>query len=217
MLKICKRSGLAFETEGRKTVHPGISLWATHKDYDIRRAACDVIDRGKQEGWETLEKFEAEIEKALNPPDPKGVIVELRQASRVGSFKKPWIARITGQSSSYGYSRNFLIPFETEKGGQWRFLIEEDGVYEACDRNSKGDERRSWLRVQSGQQEYLTKDEVIAIIGEPAEVKRVVGLSSGLPFATSDEDAVEECLGCGARYRENGYVEYGGMGCRYCD
>lgn len=168
----CSRSGLNFEAPNRRRkVHPEISKWTSHKNWEIRQIAVGAIAQGKSEGWDSLEKFEEEIDKALTPEEPEGaaVVVELRQASRKFGGAKPWLAKITGQCPTYGYSRKFLNPYHQEDFGCWKFAPTENGVYQGCNRNSKGDERRFWLQVLDGKRLDLTEEEAIAIVGEPAK------------------------------------------------
>jgi len=64
--KTCKHSGLKFEDSGRRRVHPEISDWWNHSDLEKRLAAQSVIMDGKEEGWESFEKFEVAILAKIN-------------------------------------------------------------------------------------------------------------------------------------------------------
>jgi hypothetical protein len=156
---ICKRSGLKFEAENRrKSVHPKISWYTTHRDYSIRYPAVAVIERGKQEGWDTLEKFEAEIQKALNPePQPRPEY----------DFEGAWVAQITGSHSTYRFDRTFLEAIDSE-GGFKRYNIKAsgDGIYETCYKSAKGNETQHYYRVESGSLTEIELAEVEALFPE---------------------------------------------------
>jgi hypothetical protein len=201
----------------RKKVHPEISEWTTHKDTDLRAKAAGAIARGKAEGWKTIEEFRAAISEALVPPPPPGHILKLRQASGRGDYAAPWVALITGTSPLYGYSRTFLDAYSRAKGGPWNYAIAVDGVYQVCDRNSRGAKNLSWLRVQQGVGSDISQAEAVAIVGQPAEVvTKGRSLNDPLPLTSDSSKVVEECWECGALYSSAGYVEDGNMGCRSC-
>lgn len=138
----CSRSGLKFEAPNRRTkVHPEISYYTSHKNYDIRYPALVVIERGKKEGWDSLEKFEEEIYKALHPePKPRPDY----------DFEGAWVAQITGSSEKYRFTRIFLNPVD-EDGRFKRFVFGSSGVFETCYKSGKGNETRHY---------YLIEDEV---------------------------------------------------------
>lgn len=179
--KTCIRSGLEFETtNNRIRVHPSISPWTQHKDWKTRSTANDVILRGKEEGWESLEKFEEEIRYAIAaeecPQFPEGVVVRVRQSSSRGGYAKPWVSKVDSTTN-----RTFLNPFSTNKGGEWVFVVVGDGFYEVCDRNSKGDERRSWFKIQDGLKEDIEQGEFTAAIApeiEGVEIQVVGGVKA---------------------------------------
>lgn len=165
---ICSRSGLTFEAPNRRRkVHPGISVYTSHKDMDYRYAAIAVIERGKAEGWDSLEKFEKEIAIATDPEAATKAVqeisdvglckVELKRAKRYPE-RSPWVARITGTSTKFGFERKFITPVLEQKHLS-TFLL-EDGFYEECEFNSKGEKQRRFLCVQNGEKEYLSKQEL---------------------------------------------------------
>jgi hypothetical protein len=135
---ICSRSGLEFEAETRRfKVHPQISYYTAHKDADIRYPAIQVIERGKKEGWNSIEKFLEEIKLALNPPPAPKVHYHLECA---------WVAKITGYHEKFEYEREFLKAVETN-GRFKRFLLEDPGLYQSCYKSAKGNETRQWWLV----------------------------------------------------------------------
>lgn len=146
---ICKRSGLIFEAENRrKSVHPQISRYTTHNDQEIRYAAISVIERGKAEGWNTIEQFIAEIEK------PAEAALEIEC-----DWDGAWLARITGSHEKYRFDREFVEAVRTEGRGKagskfyrkfYSFSVLPDGVYEGCYKSAKGNETRCYWRVESG-------------------------------------------------------------------
>jgi hypothetical protein len=153
----CKRSGLKFEAENRRrSVHPSISYYTSHKDMDIRYAAIPVIERGKTEGWKTVEQFEAKIEAALDPPPPLAIDWDLECA---------WVACISGYSEKFGYNRDFLK--EVEKNGRFnRFKLSEDGLYESCYKSNKGNQTRQYFQVKNGKRTEISQSELDSLLGD---------------------------------------------------
>lgn len=139
---ICSRSGLRFPKEGRKTVHPRISYYTSHKNPKTRHVATSVVERGKQEGWDTIERFEQEIEAALNPPPPPPVEYD---------FCGAWVAKIVGSDPKYRFKREFLAAVETD-GRRKRFLFPKEGSHfiETCYQSAKGNETRHYYYVVDG-------------------------------------------------------------------
>jgi len=86
--------------------------------------------------------------------------ITLRQASRLGGHRRPWCARINGRDATYNLSRSFVAPAKTVFGGEWTFEL-EDGLYECCNRNSKGAERRYFTLVSEGVAQECVADEVV--------------------------------------------------------
>jgi hypothetical protein len=164
---ICSKSGLKFEAPNkRRKVHPEISWYTNHKDMDLRYKAIAVIERGKSEGWSTLEKFEEEIQKALNPePQPRPDY----------DFEGDWVARITGNHSKYRFDREFLDAVDSE-GRFKRYAIKccENGIYETCYKSGKGNETRRYYRLEGGLLSEIQLEEVEAIF--PKEVAEEVAL-----------------------------------------
>lgn len=134
----------------------------------------------------------------------------LRQASRLGGFKAPWVAKITGSCPTYRFTREFLDPIEREHGGVWSYRL-EDGLVEICDRNSKGAERRWFARVSGG---VVTEVEAALVAKAFPELPKSEG-----PVDPIDNGTYVECLECGARYplRQGHLVDAGGMGCARCN
>jgi hypothetical protein len=162
--KICKRSGLEFQTDNnRLTVHPEISRYTSHKDTEIRYPAIAVIERGKAEGWETIEQFESEIQKALNPvPQP---IDQIK-----GDFEGDWVALIKGFSEKYGYDRDFLD--SVGKRGRFKlFQYPEAGIVETCYTSAKGNQTRYFRLIEAGKEVgILTAGEVDEFLGGRPQV-----------------------------------------------
>jgi hypothetical protein len=142
------------------------------------------------------------------PVSPPGVKVTLRQASHVGSYAKPWVASIRGAHSAYRFDRGFVEASTTERGGSWVYHL-EDGLYELCDRNSKGDERRWFVRVAGA--------EIVAV--ERAEVEAAFPELPGSEAVEIPESGTVECLECGAVYpgSKAHLVDSHGMGCVRCN
>ncbi len=86
--------------------------------------------------------------------------ITLRQASRLGGHKRPWVARINGKDAQFGLSRTFVEADKTVFGGEWTYEL-LDGLYECCTRNSKGAERRYFALVAEGVTQECVSDEVV--------------------------------------------------------
>jgi hypothetical protein len=175
----------------QKTVYPGALI----------DRVSELLGRAQIVG-----NYRSELE-----PEPvplPGVKVTLRQASHVGSYAKPWVAYIRGAHSSYRFDRGFVSATTTERGGSWVYHL-DDGFYELCDRNSKGDERRWFGRVVSGEIVEVGRAEVEATFPEPPKSEAVE-----IP-----ESRVIECLECGAVYpgSKAHLVDSHGMGCVRCN
>lgn len=146
---ICKRSGLSFEVENRrKSVHPQISRYTTHKELDVRYAAIAVIERGKAEGWTTIEQFISAIEKG-----------EEKQPEIECDWDGAWLARIAGSHEQYRFDRVFVEEVRSEERGKagekftrkyYRLTDLANGIYEGCYKSAKKNETRSYWRVESG-------------------------------------------------------------------
>jgi hypothetical protein len=144
---ICARSGLKFEADSRrKKVHPQIAYYTSHKNYDIRYPAIEVIERGKTEGWNTIEKFEDEIQKALNPEPTVRPEYD---------FEGAWVAKITGSDDGqYRFNRLFLNAIDSE-GRFKRYKLNGDGIYECCYKSGKGNQTRYYYQVKDGVKEQI--------------------------------------------------------------
>lgn len=205
---ICSRSGLKFEAPNRRLkVHPEISWYTAHNNTEVRYPAIAVIERGKSEGWDSIQKFEAEIKKALVPkPRPDY------------DFEGHWLARIEGWDAAYDYQREFAKPVDIE-GRFKRFWFQglPDGLYETGYKSNAGNKTYHYYQVVDGARTEISKEELEALLPSEKPEKQPWKLSHSLPFAETQEETVEECWECGARYRVYGYVEPGRMGCRRCD
>jgi len=171
----CTRSGLVFEAENRRRkVHPEISWYTAHSDMVFRYKAIEVIERGKAEGWDTLEKFESEIKKALSPPPPP--------PEPPYDFEGSWVARIIGSHEKYRFQREFL-PSVSVKGRFKRFNVagNGDGLFEACYQSAKGNESRHYYRIVSGRCEEisLSQAEEIFPLPDPTLLKVEEWFSQG--------------------------------------
>jgi hypothetical protein len=172
--KICKRSGLTFETENsRLQVHPKISYYTAHKDTTVRYPAVAVINSGAAAGWKTWEEFEAAINLALNP---------------VFDFEGAWVAKLSGYSEAYEFDRVFLQPVKVNKYSS-QFAYPEDGIYQTCCKSRSGKETRRFWLVSSGQKAEITKARVKELLG-PQPVQKVTSAPD-----TTGCLAVEEFLG----------------------
>ena len=89
--------------------------------------------------------------------------IKVRQASRLGNYAKPYVAKILGSHPQYKFDRRFLSESTKVFGGEWTFEIEEDGLYEVCDRNSKGVKRPYWCVFSNGVLQEFVPD---AVVGE---------------------------------------------------
>jgi hypothetical protein len=200
--KICTRSGLVFTTDNnRLKVHPEISKWTTLKDTDIRYTAISVIEQGKMEQWNSISKFNSEIEKAIKPVKKESNYQTSDYANRKG-----WIALIEGQDLQYGYSRKFVNAVDQD-GKRKKYLIKEDGVYQSVSYSSSGNKSEVWLEVVQGVIQQITNEQAIEIVGLPSE-----------KIQSKDEltKVLEECWECGAQYSTYGNVEGGNMSCIRC-
>lgn len=203
---ICSRSGLTFEAENKRTkVHPKINCYTSHKNTQIRYLAIEVITRGKDENWQTIEKFENEIksaiEKALQPkstPDWNICVSD-------GTANKGFLAKIVAADAKWRYQRFFLA--EVLKEGRHRYYkIDSDGVYEARSYSAKGNCHKNFYLVTNGDRVEITENQVEELF--PA-------LSLNSKDEVSDT-IVEECWECGAQYTTYGNVEVGNMSCKRC-
>lgn len=158
-------------------------------------------------------------------------IITLRQASRLGGYKRPWVARILGSDPKYNLKREFVEATKTTFGGTWQFNV-TDGLYELCDRNSKGAERRSRARVVDGVLEDCLSDKTfdaavaaldagtVKPIRDPlteaieAGIARINGEGVASPTPPS---AQFECLECGFSTDRAHLIDAGGMGCVRCN
>jgi hypothetical protein len=180
VLVTCKRSGLVFEAENRrKTVHPAISYYTSHKDTGIRYPAIRVIDQGRTEGWTTLEEFDTAIAAVLNPePEPE---VEINY-----DFEGAWVARIVGFDTKFGYQREFLDAAKQE--GRFNcFWFPESGIVETCYKSAKGNDTRYFRLIEGGVEvRILTQPEVDELLGgRPNPEERAKNLGVERTFETN--------------------------------
>jgi hypothetical protein len=121
------------------------------------------------------EKQAEQNEAAAAAVEPGRAKLVLRQASRLGGYIRPWVARLTGLHPQYRFSREFLEATETVRGGAWTYYL-PDGLFEYCDRNSKGAETRSFVRVRGGAlEDFVSEAEIRAELAaaEPEAVRRL--------------------------------------------
>lgn len=198
----CIRSGLKFYSENRRTkVHPEISWYTTHKDNSLRYKAVAVIDRGKIEGWDNLEKFKTEIEIALAPPPPVDY-----------DYEGNYVAKIEGWHPQYNLVRNFLTPVDTNgRFKRYSFKDLANGFYETVYKSAKGNKTKSYFEVTDSGRTSLTEDQLLARFAEAFGDK-----PQHNPMSDTFDHVVEECWECGATYHTYGNVESGNMGCRRC-
>lgn len=211
MEKVCKRSGLKFDGTARQLVHPGIRFYTTHTDIEFRNLACQVIERGKSEGWATLEQFKEAIS------DGDAAVTEAKK-EHIESLERynargKWAARITGRCAQYDYAREFLQPIET---GSDRFLFPVPGIYEV----EKAGVRRFYEKTNEGEIVSVDPGRIEAVFGpRPAPVGDFDRPIRNWHDAMCQEGdkVMEECWECGAQFRVVGYVESGRMGCARCN
>lgn len=113
--------------------------------------------------------------------------ITLRQASRLGGYAKPYVAKILGSDPQYKFARSFLDPVETTFGGDWTFDVTADGLYEVCDRNSKGAKRLYWYVLAAGVLQECVSDDVAG--------EWIAALDAAKPqtvAATTTEQSIEE-------------------------
>jgi hypothetical protein len=139
--------------------------------------------------------------------------ITVRQASRLGNYKRPWVARVTGRDGQFGLRREFLSPATTEHGGTWTFEV-GDGLYEYADRNSKGAERRYFALVSGGVLQDAVPDESVT---EYLAHLEVLAASAPAAPAPLPESEWHECLECGWRTPDPWRIDAGGMGCQRCN
>lgn len=182
---ICSRSGLKFEAENRrKKVHPRINFYTSHKDWDLRYKAVAVIERGKAEGWDSFEKFEAEIQKALHPDPPPRPHYD---------FEGAWVARIVGSDRKYRFERDFLTPVDKEgRFKRYNLVAQGDGIYETCYESAKGNKTRRYWRVENGELVQISLEDVETLFPEipeivPASVEGCLKVNKHFPEGTTIE------------------------------
>lgn len=160
------------------------------------------------------------------------VTITLRQASRIGNYKKPWVARINGTHPKFKLDREFVAAKDETFGGQWTFELGE-GLYEICDRNSKGAERRAFIQItaDAAAEKYLSDEEfglALKAAATPREVttgqlrQEVVATvrtnSEGaiLASAPGQSKGRYSCWECGYETDDPSEIEPGNMGCVRC-
>lgn len=94
---------------------------------------------------------------------------QLRALNIKPANKKPWIAKITGLSSNFGFQREFLKPLTdyseaNSKGSRGIYLyfhLLEGVVYDVFEHLTWKKERRRYIVNVNGQLNELTKEEVV--------------------------------------------------------
>jgi len=147
---------------------------------------------GKSFNWESTEPVAEE----------KGIVITLRQASRIGNFAKPFAARVSGSDAKFRFSHSFLAAQSEVTGGEWVFRV-ADGIYHVCDRNSKGAKRESFIRVVNGVSEPITTEELNALYPPIEVAQSVVGVSNQLCAACGRPGSLVEDL-------EDGLLKHAG-------
>lgn len=125
-------------------------------------AAMKAFD-GKSFNWEATAEEVAAASKFVK--------IEVRQASSVGGYAKPFVAKVTGFCEKYRLNRQFETADTTQHGGNWIYKITEDGIYHICDRNSKGTKREHFLKIEGGIESSITREEVESLFPVPEAVK----------------------------------------------
>lgn len=81
---------------------------------------------------------------------------------------KPWVARLTGLDSRYGFKREFVRGVKdyseaTGLGarGVYEYIVLREGVYEINERVSWNRARRYFIRVEESEIEEISKEEVV--------------------------------------------------------
>jgi hypothetical protein len=192
---ICIKSGLKFLAENRRLkIHPEIAYFTSHSDWDFRyKVAIPVIERGKTEGWDTIDRFKREIAAAAAPkPRP------------TYDFEGKWAAEIVGSDPQFRFERRFLTPVDTEGRFKRYHLAGREGFFETCYESGKGNQTRRFLRVTKGVVVEIERAEVEAAFPEIEE-------------SADKNPHTWECLECGAVFDKPGLIEWGGMGCVRCN
>lgn len=173
--KVCEKSGLRFRAEGSERTHPEIASYSQHSDWDYRYAALRVIERGKREGWDSIEKFKAEIKAELNPDAPEeGDATPTLWVSHDCYEKSDevkvsgYCAQILGPCDRYGYNRRFLKPVAKQGKRTVGYLLTQDGVYDSKSYSRAGNCDHRWWHVVNGVTTEINREQAEAIAGPPA-------------------------------------------------
>lgn len=155
----CPRSGIEFEVaiEDHRDdlVFPKCRYYLSHNNWEVRGPAVRVIESRKWDSWEELE---AAIELELNPPPEP-------EPECAFKFEGDWVARITGASAKYRFSRDFVnrTDWADGKSGRSVYHIKQDGVYETCYKSRKGNESRCYYSVENGVATEISLTDVEAL------------------------------------------------------
>ena len=166
MLIICEKSGLKFEAENRRRkTHPEIAFYTQHKDSEFRYFASKIIEQGKINGWDSIEKFKSEINLAWEK-EQNSSEVEQKEL-----YECNYIAQIVSSDSKYRFQREFITAESetTRKAGkfgqisnyrQYDLSLLSDGYYEVNHRSAKGNDSRYYWLVNKGEISQISLEEV---------------------------------------------------------
>lgn len=176
--RVCEKSGLRFRAEGSERTHPGIVFYSQHPDWDYRCSALRVIERGKREEWDSIEKFKTEIEAELNPDAPEeSAVTPTLWVSHLCYVRsddvkvRGYCAKILGPCDTYGYKRQFLEPVDKQGKRTVGFLLTQDGVYDSKSYSRAGNCDHRWWKVVDAVATEITREEAELIAGPPALTK----------------------------------------------
>jgi hypothetical protein len=175
----CKYSGIKFDaiewgvTE-RVEVHPTIAWWKQRANKENWYGKFfEAIEYGKENGFDSIEQFDEVFERCDRglPFEKKSYNLELTSTgAKALCFRKPWVAKIKGLSEQYDYDRQFLQEDEIE-GRAFRFNLSEDGVYQAKQYSSKGNEYFYFYQVKKGELSELSQEQVNEIFGDVEKIR----------------------------------------------
>lgn len=169
---ICEKSGLKFLADNFKSkTHPEIKWYSQHSDWEYRYFCLAIIEKGKQEKWDNIDKFKSEIKKAwekANEPEPEQ---ELYQCH--------YIAKIIGSDSKYRFQRDFAKSTKEEyrKSASSKYRYYDlasltDGIYEVNHRSAKGNNSRYYLEIINGEKTKIELERVEQLFPK-IEVKKM--------------------------------------------
>lgn len=180
-----KFDAIAFGVTERTEVHPEVANWkqAAHK-HNWYSEFFEAIDYGVEQGFETLDQFEevferAQADKPLDGSEPEQIPYNLELAGTgykyfqyTGKSRKPWIAKITGLSSKYGFEREFQEPVEKleDSRGRLRFNITENGYYQRKEYSGSGSEYVAWYHFKDNKLTEIEEKDIKQVFGDPQEL-----------------------------------------------